>query len=345
MDRRNFSHLILSWYDEHRRVLPWRFNPGEMANPYFVWLSEMMLQQTQVDTVIPYFLSFIHRWPTVEALANATLDEILHAWQGLGYYARARNLHKCAQIVTAEFQGFFPESVSDLQRLPGIGPYASAAIAAIAYNISATVVDGNVARIVSRVFGFQTPIKHNKNAIWKAAEVLTPYMRAGDYAQALMDIGATICVSGSPICEKCPVKTQCSAYASGEPQIYPLKAQKVQVPTRYAVAFFCTNGERILLRKRTNQKLLSDLWELPGSNWSDDSLPELPDVSDAPYCDVKHTFSHFHLITRVIQCPEVEDEYTTGQEKWVAVEDLSTLALSTLTKKLLNGAGKWVNVS
>lgn len=335
MNRHNFHSLILNWYDTHRRKLPWRFNPGEEPNPYFVWLSEMMLQQTQVDTVMPYFLNFTTRWPTVHLLAEADLDDVMHLWQGLGYYARARNLHKCAHIVSKQLNGEFPKSVHQLQQLPGIGPYASAAIASIAYNISATVVDGNVARIVSRVFGFETPIKTNKNAIWKSAELLTPKDRAGDYAQALMDIGSAICMPRAPKCDQCPVSALCDAHASGNPEAYPQKAPKVTIPTRFAVAFICTKNRQILMRKRTDEKMLNNLWELPGSNWYADSLPELPEL-EMPYQDVKHTFSHFHLITRVFQTQVLDAEYVNEREVWVESDSLHELALSTLTKKLLS---------
>jgi A/G-specific adenine glycosylase len=337
MNRAKISDHVLHWYDLHKRDLPWRYTQGQTAAPYRVWLSEMMLQQTQVETVIPYFQRFVSKWPTVHDLANADLDEVLHQWQGLGYYARARNLHKCAQIISETKGGAFPSTPIELQALPGIGLYASAAIAAIAFNTPATVVDGNVARIVSRLFGFLTPIKHNQTAIYKAAASATPSQRPGDYAQALMDIGSSICTPRSPKCNECPLKHGCKAYASGTPEAYPNRPFKTTIPTRYAVSFRCIQDDKILLRKRSHQRMLNGLWELPGSDWYADSLPELPEVSGT-YRDVKHTFSHFHLITRVITTPLIEDEFLDGSERFQPLTTLDQLALSTLTKKLLKPA-------
>jgi A/G-specific adenine glycosylase len=335
MNSIKISEKVLRWYDAHQRALPWRYITGQIADPYRVWLSEMMLQQTQVDTVIPYFQKFTEKWPTVQQLAAADLDEVLHLWQGLGYYARARNLHKCAQKVVEHFDGKFPKTPLELGTLPGIGPYASAAIAAIAFGYPATVVDGNVARIVSRVFGFETPIKTNQKQIYAAAKSLTPSLRAGDYAQALMDIGSGICTPRAPRCDQCPLKQDCMAYASGTPEFFPGRLEKASIPTRYAVAFVCVNEGHILLRKRSAEKMLGGLWELPGSDWYADSLPELPDDIVEQFKDVKHTFSHFHLITRVIHVAVVDGEYLNGAEVLCDITALDQLALSTLTKKLL----------
>lgn len=329
------SDKILQWYDVNRRTLPWRYELRHAADPYRVWLSEMMLQQTQVDTVIPYFQKFTEKWPTVSDLAKAELDDVLHMWQGLGYYARARNLHKCARVIAEQFMGKFPESPEELAKLPGIGPYASAAIAAIAFNVPATVVDGNVARIISRVFGFSTPIQRNQKQIYTAAESITPRLRAGDYAQALMDMGSGICTPRSPKCDLCPLQQDCKAHESGTPESFPGKLVKTSIPTRYAVAFICIKDNQMLLRKRNDQKMLHGLWELPGSDWYKDSLPELPDDIQSSYVDVKHTFSHFHLITRVMQVSEVEPEYLNGAEILCNIQNLDQLALSTLTKKLI----------
>ena len=335
MNSIKISDNVLNWYDANRRTLPWRYEQGQVADPYRVWLSEMMLQQTQVDTVIPYFQKFTTKWPTVNDLALADLDDVLHLWQGLGYYARARNLHKCAKLIAEQFNGVFPSSPAELATLPGVGPYASAAIAAIAFNVPATVVDGNVARIISRVFCFSTPIRHNQKHIYTAAESLTPRLRAGDYAQALMDIGSGVCTPRSPKCNVCPLQQNCKAYESGTPEAYPGRVDKPSIPTRYAVAFICINDNQMLLRKRTGQTMLQGLWELPGSDWYVDSLPELPEDIHEPYVDVKHTFSHFHLITRVVQVSEVNAEYLNGAELLCNIHDFNQLALSTLTKKLL----------
>lgn len=337
MNRAKISDAVLKWYDNNQRRLPWRYTFGQSADPYKVWLSEMMLQQTQVDTVIPYFQRFIAKWPTVHDLARAELDEVLHQWQGLGYYARARNLHACARIISHQFGGVFPSTPAELQALPGIGPYASAAIAAIAFNAPATVVDGNVGRIVSRLFGFLTPIKNNQKAIYDAAQSITPHQRPGDYAQALMDIGSSICTPRSPKCTECPLQDGCKAYASGEPELFPSRPIKPTIPTRYAVSFRCVQNDHILLRKRSNQAMLSGLWELPGSDWYADSLAELPEVAGV-YRDVKHTFSHFHLITRVVTTSSIDAEFLNGMEVQHPISTLDQLALSTLTKKLLKPA-------
>lgn len=334
MNTIKISDKVLLWYDAHKRSLPWRYVNDQPADPYCVWLSEMMLQQTQVNTVIPYFQSFVAKWPTVSDLANANLDEVLHQWQGLGYYARARNLYKCANIVVCQMDGKFPSSLQELQKLPGIGYYASAAISAIAFDYPATVVDGNVARIVSRLFGFKTPIKQNQKHIYDAAASLTPSQRAGDYAQALMDLGASVCTPRSPKCSECPLSASCKAFALGASEQFPARPQKASVPTRYAIAFRCAQGENILLRKRSWQKMLHGLWELPGSEWSIDSLPELPKTTGS-YIDVKHTFSHFHLVTRVVVTQSIDTEYLNGTESLHPLESLDKLALSTLTKKLL----------
>ncbi len=335
MNRAKISDKVLDWYDCHQRTLPWRYISGQTPDPYRVWLSEMMLQQTQVDTVIPYFQKFTEKWPTVHQLAVSDLDEVLHLWQGLGYYARARNLHKCAQKVVEHFGGEFPKTHLELVTLPGIGAYASAAISAIAFDYQATVVDGNVARIVSRLFSYEAPIKTNHKQIYAAAESLTPSRRAGDYAQALMDIGSAICTPKAPKCYLCPLKKDCKACATGTPELFPGRIKKVSIPTRYAVAFACVSDGHILLRKRSAEKMLGGLWELPGSDWYADSLPELPHDIDTSYKDIKHTFSHFHLITRVVHVVSIEPEYLNGSEELCRISSLDQLALSTLTKKLL----------
>ncbi len=332
MNRSEFATLVLSWYEQHQRVLPWRYTSDQTPDPYYVWLSEIMLQQTQVDTVIPYFNAFIFRWPRVQDLAGASIDDVLHAWQGLGYYARARNLHACAQRVT--LKGGFPSTQEELQTLPGIGPYASAAIAAIAFQQASVVVDGNVARIMSRVFGFSKPIKQNTNAIYEMAEKLTPKLRVGDYAQALMDIGSGVCRPTQPKCDECPVRVTCVAGQSNDPASFPKKPEKKILPTRLAVAYGCVRGDKVLLRQRTHHKMLNRLWELPGSNWEQDCLPELPEVLGGCF-DIKHTFSHFHLITRTVQSEQIDEEYLDDSEVWIQVCELDQIAISTLTKKML----------
>ena len=230
----DFQHALLDWYDAARRDLPWRARPGEKADPYKVWLSEIMLQQTTVKAVIPYFESFMARWPTAEALAAASRDEVLAAWAGLGYYSRARNLFACAQAVAREG---FPASEAALRALPGVGTYTAAAIAAIAFDESATVVDGNVERVIARLFAVEQPLPAAKPAIRKLAAALSPSERPGDYAQGMMDLGATICTPRTPSCLVCPARAFCTAAARGEAERFPVKSQKAERPVRRGDAF------------------------------------------------------------------------------------------------------------
>ena len=230
-DPRSVRRRLLRWYDRHRRDLPWRAAPGETADPYKVWLSEIMLQQTTVATVKAYFERFIARWPSLAALARAELDDVLHAWQGLGYYARARNLHKCARRVADRFGGRFPESEEDLKSLPGIGAYTAAVIAAIAFGRKATPMDGNVERVTARLYAFARPLPKDKARLKALAAGLTPDRRAGDFAQAMMDLGATVCAPAAPDCAACPLKPECRAGRAGRAGHYPVKAAKKRRPS------------------------------------------------------------------------------------------------------------------
>ena len=241
---------LLGWYDRHRRVLPWRALPGRRAEPYHVWLSEIMLQQTTVATVKSYFDHFVARWPRVEDLASADLDEVLHAWQGLGYYARARNLHKCAQTVARDHGGRFPDTEAGLLSLPGIGPYTAAAIAAIAFDVPASPVDGNIERVMARLRRITQPLPGAKTAIQAAARELTPQDRPGDFAQAMMDLGATVCTPRAPKCDLCPWCDACVARAAGNAEGLPARAPKKVKPTRHGIVFWTVDGQgRVLLRR------------------------------------------------------------------------------------------------
>ncbi len=228
---------LLAWYDRHARVLPWRARKGAAADPYAVWLSEIMLQQTTVATVGPYFMRFLTRWPTVEALAAAPQEEVMKEWAGLGYYSRARNLHACAKTVSSEYGGKFPDTLEELGQLPGIGPYTAAAISAIAFGRSVTVVDGNVERVVARLFDLRTPLPAVKPEIREKAATLTPESRAGDFAQAMMDLGATVCTPRSPACNRCPINDLCDARAAGTQSLLPARAPKKAKPTRRGACF------------------------------------------------------------------------------------------------------------
>jgi A/G-specific adenine glycosylase len=249
--------------------LPWRAPPGGTPDPYWVWLSEIMLQQTTVTAVAPYFAAFVAKWPNVKSLARSPVDEIMRQWAGLGYYSRARNLHACARKVATDFGGRFPDTESALRDLPGIGSYTAAAIAAIAFGRHAIVVDGNVERIVARFFAIDTPLPAAKTAIRAKAAELTPSYRPGDYAQAMMDLGATICRPRKPACTLCPLTTNCAARASASPERFPRKSQKPERPLRVGAAFFVRRGDgMVLVRQRPPKGLLGGMMEFPGTEWS-----------------------------------------------------------------------------
>ncbi len=298
------SGLLLAWYDRHRRRLPWRALAGEHPDPYAVWLSEVMLQQTTVTAVKPYFESFLARWPSVLELAAAPVAEIMTAWAGLGYYARARNLHRCAGVVASELGGRFPGTEEALRALPGIGPYTAAAIAAIAFGRSAVVVDGNVERVMARLFAVTTPLPKAKNKLRILAARLTPELRAGDYAQAVMDLGATICTPKSPACVICPWKDGCQGRKAGIAETLPRKAKKLEPPLRHGVAFWMMRADGcVALRRRPPKGLLGGMTEVPGSLWRP-ATPAPPRPIDEPPVKAKwrllpgvvsHTFTHFRL--------------------------------------------------
>lgn len=290
---------LLAWYDRHARSLPWRVAPGAGArpDPYRVWLSEVMLQQTTVAAVAGYFARFTTRWPTVEALAAAQDADVMAEWAGLGYYARARNLLKCARAVVA--QGGFPATRDALQALPGIGPYTSAAIAAIAFDQPETVVDGNVERVMARLFDEHTPLPSAKPVLTALAASLTPARRAGDYAQAVMDLGATICTPRNPACGICPLMAHCAARAAGTAAELPRKLPKTPKPLRYGIAYI---GRRVdgawLLERRPAPGLLGGMLGWPGSSWAETApadAPPAPAAWEALPEEVRHTFTHFHL--------------------------------------------------
>src|ERR1700680_3665683 len=260
--------LLLAWYDRHRRRLPWRPLPGEHADPYAVWLSEIMLQQTGVKTVGPYFEKFMSRWPDVAALARASLDDVLRMWAGLGYYSRARNLHACAVAVLRDHGGGFPSTEEGLRSLPGIGPYTAAAIAAIAFGQRTMPVDGNIERVVSRLFAVQAPLPQAKPLIQQLAATLLGASRAGDSAQALMDLGSSICTPKKPACALCPLNDDCAARMRGNQETFPRKAPKKSGTLRRGAAFVVTRGNELLVRSRPEKGLLGGMTEVPNSAWA-----------------------------------------------------------------------------
>ena len=320
-----------------------------LADPYRVWLSEIMLQQTTVKAVIPYFNKFVRRWPTVDALALATVDEVLAAWAGLGYYARARNLHKCAVAVVEHHGGRFPATEAELLRLPGIGGYTAAAIAAIAFGLKATPVDGNVERVVSRLFAVATPLPRSKPELKRLAATLTPDERAGDFAQALMDLGATVCTPKRPSCMMCPLSRWCKAHALGTQDLLPLRKAKGVRPVRRGVAFLALREDgHILLRQRPEEGLLARMLEVPSNEWSEAwhgvegalrTAPVRADWWPVPGT-VVHTFTHFRLellVYRAVVAPDAHLTLWAAPErcKWVARRDLRAAALPSLFRKVI----------
>ena len=267
---------LLAWYDRHRRILPWRAAPGERSDPYRVWLSEIMLQQTTVRAVAPYYQRFLTRWSDVQALAAAPLDDVLRAWAGLGYYARARNLHACARAVVEHHAGQFPAGENELRALPGIGDYTAAAIAAIAFDAPASPVDGNIERVVARLFAVTAPLPAAKPELRRLARQLTPQHRAGDFAQAMMDLGATICTPKNPACALCPWNDVCVARRSGDAATLPRRTAKREGALRRGAAFVVRRADdRVLLRTRPAKGLLGGMTEVPTTEWSKDFADEV----------------------------------------------------------------------
>jgi A/G-specific adenine glycosylase len=342
------ARRLLDWYDSHHRDLPWRVPPGDLAkgvrpDPYHVWLSEVMLQQTTVEAVKPYFLAFLTRWPTVEKLAAAPAEEVMRAWAGLGYYSRARNLKACADKV-ASLPGGFPDTEEGLRDLPGIGAYTAAAIAAIAFGRPAAVVDGNVERVTARLFSIETPLPEAKAPIRAAVETLVPTDRPGDFAQAMMDLGATICTPKRPRCMLCPLNAECRAIVTGDPERLPLRAPKAERPKRTGVAFVAVRPDgAILLRTRPAKGLLGGMTEVPNFGWSESprnvsSSPEPPLPAQWRKAgSISHVFTHFALELGVLRA-DVEAAATPPDHRWVAAVDIPGEALPTVMKKAIEAA-------
>ena len=337
----NLAARLLAWYDRNRRRLPWRALPGTRADPYRVWLSEIMLQQTTVATVGPYFARFLERWPDVEALAAAQLDDVLHGWQGLGYYARARNLHACAQAVVARHGGQFPATEAELLTLPGIGAYTAAAIAAIAFNQPAAPVDGNIERVMARLFAVTTPLPEAKPELRRLAASLVPPDRPGDFAQAAMDLGATICTPQKPKCVLCPWREDCRARIAGTAEELPARLAKRAKPLRRGVAFWAVRGDgAVLLRRRPEKGLLGGMMEVPSSEWRAGSFDRDAAAKAAPVNArwlalpgvVRHSFTHFDLELLVLTG---KTRATKAEGVWVQLDALSTQALPTVMKKVI----------
>lgn len=328
---------LLAWYDTHARKLPWRSPPGGRApDPYRVWLSEVMLQQTTVAAVKAYFAEFTRRWPTVHDLANAPEGEVMAAWAGLGYYARARNLLACAQKVSAR-GGAFPETEDGLRALPGLGAYTAAAVAAIAFGQRAVVVDANVERVVSRLFAIEDPLPGSRPSIRRHADTITPDERAGDFAQAMMDLGATICTTRNPRCLLCPLSTVCVARRTGEPERFPVKAAKKARPQRQGRAFWIEREGAVWLVRRPGKGMLGGMRALPDDGWSarQDGSGKAPlEGAWEPAGVVSHGFTHFGLDLHVAtyRGNETVSPGADGGEWW-PVDALADAGLPTLFAK------------
>ena len=337
------SRALLKWYDAHKRDLPWRVSRGETSDPYRVWLSEIMLQQTTVQAVAGYFRSCITRWPTVEALAAAPLGDVLAAWAGLGYYARARNLHKAAKLVVELHGGRFPSTAEGLRKLPGVGAYTAGAIAAIAFDRREAAMDANAERVVARLFGVRDALPRAKRELLRLGRALVPHKRAGDFAQALMDLGALVCTVKRPACARCPWSEACEARKLGIQETLPVKAAKAARPLRRGAAFVARDSAgAVLLVKRSERGLLGGMLQPPQGPWEREFPSRKNALLQAPFrADwkklsgiVRHGFTHFELELEVWTAENVSHPRGLAGE-WIRPEDFHTVALPTLMRKVL----------
>lgn len=338
--------LVLEHYDRTARRLPWRALPGANAtDPYRVWLSEIMLQQTTVAAVIPYFAKFTQNWPTVHDLAAADDADVMAAWAGLGYYARARNLVACARVVSRDLGGVFPDTEEGLRALPGVGAYTAAAIAAIAFGRRAVVVDANVERVVSRLFAIDRPLPASRPEIRAATDRITPPLRAGDFAQAMMDLGASLCSARNPVCLPCPLRPACRASAEGNPAAYPVKAPKGVKPLRQGSAWWIESEDCIWLVRRPARGLLGGMRALPVSEWLTDAPRSVPFSADWRWVDapVRHVFTHFALDLHVARVTVSAEPEGLGEEgQWWPIARLEEAGLPTLFVRAVAAAKEYM---
>ncbi len=332
---------LLDWYDRSGRSLPWRIRPedrsrGAVAHPYAIWLSEIMLQQTTVPHATPYWFRFLELWPRVGDLAAAPREDVMREWAGLGYYARARNLHACARYVADELGGQFPDTLDGLRALPGVGEYTANAILAAAFDRPANVVDGNVERVITRLHRLQTPLPKAKPEIRELAGEIASPDRPCDYAQAIMDLGATVCTPRNPDCDACPWQAACSARAEGDMLRYPVKTPKKAKPVRQGTAWLVRGEQGIWLRQRPDKGLLGGMMEVPSGDWDENACQADPPFQ-ADWADrgeVRHVFTHFELRLRVKEA-RPETDWRPNDGVWVAEDDLKLAALPTVMRKVL----------
>ncbi len=336
---------LLAWYDKHARVLPWRAQKGARADPYRVWLSEIMLQQTTVQAVAGYYRRFLEQWPTVDGLAAAPLDDVLTAWAGLGYYARARNLHKAAKVVAEELGGKFPDTAEELRKLPGVGTYTSSAIAAIAFDRQEAAMDANAERVVARLFAITEPLAKAKPKLLDLGKSLVPEKRAGDFAQALMDLGSAICTPKRPACMSCPLLDDCQGRKEGIQESLPVKGEKAPRPLKRGAAFVVRDRRgAVLLQKRPETGLLGGMMQPPLGPWTEAFPSRVAAMKQAPFkADwkkrvgvVRHGFTHFELEIEVYEA--TVDKHPKVEGQWVA--DLSRAALPTVMRKIVDNTPK-----
>jgi A/G-specific adenine glycosylase len=328
-----FQQRILDWYRVNARQLPWRAAFGERPNPYHEWLSEIMLQQTVVKAVIPYFLKFIELWPTIHDLAKASVDDVMRHWAGLGYYSRARNLHKCARMIADTYDGTLPEDYKTLISLAGIGPYTASAILSIAFNKPAIVIDGNIERVMTRLFADTTPIRNNKKILHDYASSLCADLEDhhGEYAQGLMELGATVCMPQNPKCTFCPVSFLCKSYHEKIQNSLPVKLKKMTKATRYGILYFIEDGMgNLLFEKRPSNGLLGGMVGIPGSEWSD-SLDASLKLED--HFEVKHSFTHFDLVLFAFASGIEKINTASDWYFWYPLIDYDKIGLPSVYKK------------
>jgi A/G-specific adenine glycosylase len=335
----DIARRLLAHYDVHARALPWRTLPGQgVANPYHVWLSEIMLQQTTVAAVAPYFRRFSERWPDFANLAEAEEADVMAAWAGLGYYARARNLIRCAKAVVVEHGGKLPRTEAELLRLPGIGTYTAAAIVSIAFDRHAVVVDANVERVIARLFAISTPLPAAKPLIREATDAVTPQTRAGDFAQAMMDLGAGLCSVKNPSCMLCPLKGNCAGYIGGSPEAYPVRPAKKAKPSRTGTAYWVTRRNCVWLVRREGRGMLESMRALPDDGWN--ARADGNGVAPAPAnwraldTRVSHAFTHFSLDLTIAVTAWPDDLPDPGEGEWWPVKSLDKAGLPTLFNKV-----------